>query len=63
MHSTGFRTAVGGYDKSKTYLVYCGSVTNGGKAAADMRSIEFDEVYNLAGGYGAWTNLGGCPNP
>ena len=56
-----FASAVDQLDKSVTYLVYCGSGTNGGKAAAIMRNLGCVEVYNLAGGYTAWLAGGGCP--
>jgi rhodanese-related sulfurtransferase len=63
-YSVAFKTsdAVNSLDKSGRYLVYCGSGNNGAKAAADMRALGFTEVYNLAGGYGAWTTAGGCPS-
>jgi rhodanese-related sulfurtransferase len=56
-----FITLVTQLVSNQTFLVYCGSGTNGGIAAATMRTLGFVEVYNIAGGYSAWTKAGGCP--
>jgi rhodanese-related sulfurtransferase len=56
-----FINAVNQLDKTRMYLVYCGSGNNGYKAAVAMRGLGFVEVFNVAGGYSAWTVSGGCP--
>ena len=60
---TAFVDEVSQLKRNQTYLVYCGSGTNGGRAAAAMKGLGFTNVYNLAGGYGAWTAAGVCPAP
>ena len=42
-------------DKSKTYLVYCRSGRRSATAAEIMVDNGFTSVYNLEGGYLAWT--------
>ena len=42
-------------DKKKTVLVYCKSGGRSGKASNKMLSMEFNRVYDLEGGYTAWS--------
>ncbi len=42
-------------DKSKTYLVYCRSGHRSVTASNKMLSKGFTKVYNLLGGYNAWS--------
>ena len=53
--SSNFKDEVAKLDKDKTYLVYCASGGRSGKACSAMQGMGFREVYNLKGGYRAWT--------
>lgn len=53
--SPNFKDEVAKLDKDKTYLVYCASGGRSGKACSAMQGMGFREVYNLKGGYRAWT--------
>ncbi|GIV31727.1 MAG: hypothetical protein KatS3mg030_029 [Saprospiraceae bacterium] len=46
-------------DRNKTYLVYCRSGNRSAKASALMVQKGFRNVYNLKGGYRAWTSSSG----
>ena len=50
-----FETEIEKLDKEKTYLVYCWSGNRSGQACALMAQKGFKNLYNLAGGYRAWT--------
>lgn len=41
-------------DKTKNYYVYCRSGNRSGQACAIMKSIGFENSYNLAGGFMNW---------
>ena len=53
--SPSFSTKIKALDPSKTYLVYCRSGNRSGKACARMEKEGFENLYNLSGGYGAWS--------
>ncbi|MEM9884841.1 MAG: rhodanese-like domain-containing protein [Bacteroidota bacterium] len=45
-------------DKSKPVLVYCQGGVEGGRSGqtmAKLKELGFEEVYELAGGYGGWS--------
>ena len=44
--------------KDKTLIVYCDSGDRAGKAAAALRKLGFEKVFNLTGGIGGWTQAG-----
>ena len=50
-----FGSRVDSLDKEKTYLVYCRSGNRSSKACNVMSSKGFTKLYNLSGGYGAWS--------
>ncbi|MEY3051815.1 MAG: hypothetical protein RLY31_1600 [Bacteroidota bacterium] len=50
-----FAGKVAGLDKDKTYLVYCRSGNRSGKACRLMKQQGFGHLYNLEGGYLAWS--------
>ena len=52
--SKRFKTEVAKLDKSKPYYVYCLSGGRSGEAAKYMRSIGFQEVYDMKGGLLSW---------
>jgi len=41
-------------DKSKHYVVYCGSGKRSGKATAKMEELGFTKITDVDGGIGAW---------
>lgn len=49
-----FSTKVENLDKSKHYLLYCRSGNRSANACALMANLGFENLYNLAGGIGAW---------
>ncbi|NMM24718.1 MAG: rhodanese-like domain-containing protein [Phycicoccus sp.] len=54
-----FATRVAALDKTATYAVYCRSGNRSGTALQQMSAAGFTHVYDLAGGIGAWQNMGG----
>lgn len=42
-------------DKNKTYLIYCRSGKRSQKAGSIMMKNDFEEIYDLKGGYLGWT--------
>jgi rhodanese-related sulfurtransferase len=50
-----FEAEVAKLDKSKTYLLYCRSGRRSSEACTFMASQGFKSLFNLAGGYKAWT--------
>ncbi|MGB0917293.1 MAG: rhodanese-like domain-containing protein [Flavobacteriales bacterium] len=53
-YEKGFEASLATLDKEKAVYVYCRSGGRSGKAMAIMNKLGFKEVYNLAGGIGAW---------
>lgn len=53
-----FADSIAALDKSRTYLVYCGTEHRSPLAAADMISAGFTHVYNLSGGLVTWRSQG-----
>jgi rhodanese-related sulfurtransferase len=45
-------------DKDKPVYLYCASGGRSGQAMAKMNQMGFKEVYNLKGGFGAWSGQG-----
>jgi len=54
-----FAAGIGALDKNATYAVYCRSGNRSGTALEQMTAAGFTHVYDLAGGIGAWQNMGG----
>ena len=52
----GFVDSVGKLDKNKIYLVYC--QTGCGGTSRAMKELGFREVYEIAGGFNAWSAEG-----
>jgi rhodanese-related sulfurtransferase len=50
-----FEAEVAKLDKSITYLLYCRSGRRSGEACTYMAKQGFNSLYNLKGGYLAWT--------
>ena len=54
MFDPSFQEEIQKLDKTKTYLIYCRSGNRSGQTCAMMSQMGFGELYNLAGGIGAW---------
>ncbi|MEP7036662.1 MAG: rhodanese-like domain-containing protein [Actinomycetota bacterium] len=54
-----FSAGIAAMDKSATYAVYCRSGNRSGQALEQMAAAGFSHLYDLAGGIGAWENMGG----
>lgn len=50
-HSDGFEKELATLDKTVPYLVYCRSGSRSSQAAAMMKKLNFDAVYNCDDGY------------
>ncbi len=59
IEGAGFANQIAALDKSATYAVYCRSGNRSGTALERMTAAGFGQVYDLAGGIGAWQNMGG----
>lgn len=57
-NSDDFATKVESYDKSKPVFVYCLSGGRSKKAAAKLKELGFDTVYELDGGFLNWNEEG-----
>jgi len=55
INSQDFPAIIEGLDPEKTYLVYCAVGGRSKTASGYLQSKGFKHVYNLAGGYKAWT--------
>lgn len=45
-------------DKSKPIVVYCARGQRGPMAASDLKAAGFTQIFNLTGGFKAWTEAG-----
>lgn len=59
VEGSDFATRIGALDKNATYAVYCHSGNRSGAALEQMAAAGFTHTYDLAGGIGAWQNMGG----
>ncbi|MFQ5448684.1 MAG: rhodanese-like domain-containing protein, partial [Saprospiraceae bacterium] len=50
-----FQEEIAKLDKDRTYLVYCRSGNRSGKTCKLMADMGFKHLFNLAGGYNAWS--------
>lgn len=57
-YSKSFWDQVKLLDRNKTYLMYCRSGNRSGRALRQLEGLGFQEVYDLAGGIGAWQRKG-----
>jgi phage shock protein E len=49
-----FKNQLEKLDKTKPTLIYCASGGRSGKTATMMKSLGFEEVYDLSGGFNGW---------
>lgn len=54
-HGANFEAEITKLDRTKTYLVYCRSGNRSGKTCNLMAGMGFKNLYNLKGGYNAWS--------
>ena len=59
IEASSFTNQIAALDKNATYAVYCHSGNRSGTALEQMTAAGFTHVYDLAGGIGAWQNMGG----
>jgi rhodanese-related sulfurtransferase len=59
IEASDFANQIAALDKNATYAVYCRSGNRSGTALEQMTTAGFTHVYDLAGGIGAWQNMGG----
>ena len=52
------RAAALSLDKSKPVVVYCARGQRGPLAASDLKAAGFTQIFNLTGGFKAWTEAG-----
>ena len=45
-------------DRSKIYLVHCASGVRSARACDKLKQLDFPNLYNLPGGFRAWTKAG-----
>lgn len=53
-YGSNFKSEIDKLDKNKTYLVYCASGGRSKAACGLMDKLEFKNIYELKGGYGAY---------
>jgi phage shock protein E len=58
IEASDFANQIAALDKNATYAVYCRSGNRSGTALEQMTAAGFTHVYDLAGGIGAWQNMG-----
>ena len=58
VNAADFQEKAGLLDKSKTYLVHCASGGRSVKACEKLGHLDFPKLYNLPGGFKAWTKAG-----
>lgn len=54
-YSSDFKNQVNQLDKTKPVFVYCAGGVRSGKASSILTQLGFKEVYDLQGGFNAWT--------
>jgi rhodanese-related sulfurtransferase len=59
-YSATFQQDLAALDKSKTYLVYCGSGSRSGKTLVIMQTLGFAQVYGMLNGFSAFAALPGA---
>ncbi len=53
-----FKDEITKYDKTKPLYIYCHSGRRSARAAAKMKTLGFETIYELKGGYVAWIEAG-----
>jgi rhodanese-related sulfurtransferase len=59
-YSATFESAINALDKSKAYLIYCGSGTRSTKVMDIIRPLGFVRVYNMIGGLSVFNSVAGA---
>jgi rhodanese-related sulfurtransferase len=57
-YSNYFESSIDSFDREKLYLIHCRSGARSANAFALMKSLGFNEVYNMLGGIKDWKNNG-----
>lgn len=56
INDADFKEKIEALPKDNSYLVYCRSGGRSARATKIMTKMGFKEVYNMKGGYGAWSS-------
>lgn len=56
--SSAFREELAGFDRAKTYLVYCRTGSRSARALEILRELGFRSYYHLTGGIDGWLEEG-----
>jgi rhodanese-related sulfurtransferase len=57
VNDLNFKDKISSFDKEKSYLIYCRSGMRSVKACNIMAENGFTKMYNLLGGYQAWSSI------
>src|SRR4029079_13756713 len=58
VNAADFDERIKALDKDKTYLVHCAAGVRSAKACEKLEHLDFPQLYNLTGGFKAWTQAG-----
>jgi rhodanese-related sulfurtransferase/thioredoxin-related protein len=58
VNAADFDERIKSLDKNKTYLVHCAAGVRSAKACEKFEHLDFPHLYNLTGGFKAWTQAG-----
>lgn len=61
VNAKDFKEKAAKLDKSKTYLVHCGAGVRSVRACQTLEPLGFSRLFNLEGGFKAWTKAGNKP--
>lgn len=56
LQNPDFHKNVAKLDKSKTYLIHCGSGVRSGRASRMMSTMGFENLFDFSGGFNKWKN-------
>jgi rhodanese-related sulfurtransferase len=54
VYAPDFEERLDELDREKKYIIYCGTGVRGTRTMNKMEDMEFNEVYNILGGFKGW---------